>query len=197
MRIRGLVAFIGALAVGQAAHATVLTGTLTTDNSGYVPLGVDYTIPSDGRIYRWDLWADSAHPTALITLGSPNDVFAVGRVSNGDGTTHLDLALPDPAYLWNAVYAPGHTTIFVEAPASFNSCSGATSAGVLCAVSNNVWGDAASLGVNVHDVVNISFSATAIPEPAAWLLMIAGVFGVGGVLRRRRRLLREAQAALA
>ena len=55
----------------------------------------------------------------------------------------------------------------------------------------------AALGVNVQDAVTIHFSASAIPEPAAWLLMLAGMFSVGGALRRRRRMLREAQAVLA
>jgi hypothetical protein len=34
---------------------------------------------------------------------------------------------------------------------------------------------------------NFSFQAVGVPEPAAWALMIAGFAGVGGVLRRQRR----------
>lgn len=201
MRINGFVAFIAALALGQGAQAAVLTGTMTTNNSGQIFPGVDYTIPSDGVTYRWDFFTDSAHPNAIITLGGPNDVYSTGRVSNGDGTTHIDFNTPAPNYVWNASYAPGHTTIFVGADPSFNNCSGATPAGVLCGVSNFVFGDSAPLSVDVKDVVTITFSAasvsgfsaTAIPEPAAWALMLAGVFGVGAALRQRRRMLREAQ----
>ena len=114
MRIFGWLTFIAALALAQAAEAQVLgpgPTTITTDNTGQVIPGADYTILGDGVTYRWDLWADSAHPGALIYLGAPNDLFAVGQVSNGDGTTHFDFALPDPIYTWDPTYAPGHTSI--------------------------------------------------------------------------------------
>jgi hypothetical protein len=38
-----------------------------------------------------------------------------------------------------------------------------------------------------NDVVLTSFSVTAVPEPAAWALMLAGVAGVGAAVRSRRR----------
>ena len=39
----------------------------------------------------------------------------------------------------------------------------------------------------VIDGVTITAAPTAAPEPATWALMMAGVFGVGGMLRIRRR----------
>ena len=196
MRIWGLLTIFATLALGQGVNAAVLTGTMTTNNSGQIFPGVNYTVPSDGLTYRWDFFTDSAHPNAIITLGGPNDIFAIDKISNGDGTTHNAFSATNPNFMWNAIYAPGHTTIFVEADPSFNNCSGAIPAGALCGRTNNVFGDSAALGVNVQDIVTITFSATAVPEPAAWALMLTGVFGIGAVLRQRRRMSREAQPSL-
>lgn len=192
MRIWGLLTIIAALALGQGAEATVLTGSMTTNNSGQIFPGVDYTLPSDGLTYRWDFFTDSAHPNAIITLGGPNDVFAIDKISDGGGATHSAFSASDPGYIWNVVYAPGHTTIFVGAAPSFNNCSAATPAGVLCGETNDVFGDSVALGVNVKDIVTISFSQSAVPEPAAWALMLAGVFSIGAALRQRRHMLRKA-----
>jgi hypothetical protein len=200
MRNWGWVGLVAALALGQAAEAQVLpsvgTVVLTTDSDGQLFPGVSYGIPADGVTYRWDLWSDSAHPDAIIYLGAPNDVFGFGEVGNGDGTTSLGFV--EPTYSWDETQAPGHTSILVRAQAPFSNCFAGTPYGVACALwSSNVWGDDAPLSVNVADVVNITFSSVAIPEPATWLLMLTGAFGVGAALRLRRRSLRDAAPVLA
>src|SRR5882757_8112595 len=76
----------GALtAAGSAGAATLLTCTTgcTVSDGFYF---ADYTVPSDGRAYRWDLWTDT--PGVTINLTSPNETFDIERVSNGDGTFH-------------------------------------------------------------------------------------------------------------
>jgi hypothetical protein len=197
MRFRGLLTIIAALALGQSAHAAQLVGSMTTNNLGQVPFGVDYTVPSDGLTYRWDFFTDSSHPNALISLATPNLVSATEKVSLGNGMTR-NVNIDDPAFTWDVVTSdPGHLSILVSAPASYNTCTAATAAGTICGMTYSIFGDNASLGVNVHDAVTISYIATAIPEPAAWLLMTAGVFSIGAALRQRRRVQREAQAVLA
>jgi hypothetical protein len=203
MRIWGWATLIAALALGQAAEAqpsTVLpptgqTKTLTTDSDGWA-FPIDYGIPADGVTYRWDLWSDSAHPDAMIYLEGPNDVFGFGEVSNGDGTATPQFVAP--TYRWDEIEAPGHTTILVQAQAPFSNCFPGTPYGVACALSASyVWADDVALKVDASDPVTITFSSVAIPEPATWLLMTAGVFGVGVALRQRRRTLRMAPPALA
>jgi hypothetical protein len=165
----------------------------TTDSSG--SLQVDYTVPSDGLTYRWDLWSDPSHPNAMITLAAPNDVNATARTSNGDGTTSFDPVYTLPDFTWNEIVAPGHTEIMVFGPASFNFCAGNTPAGTVCNVNNSIFGDNSYLNVaDVTGAVTVTFASTpiAIPEPAAWALMIGGFLVVGGALRRRRSVARVA-----
>jgi hypothetical protein len=179
----------GALTAASSAHALVLEhcgGGCMTDFSGLL-FDVDYTVPPDGRLYRWDIWSDSAHPDVLINLPSPNETFDTEVVSNGDGTFHNDAFLLSTGFTWSEVQAPGHTTIYTQSlGTNFNRCSGASSAGEICGASFNVWGNGVSLTVNSPERVGIFFSETAIPEPATWAMMLTGFFGLGLVLRRRR-----------
>ena len=46
--------------------------------------------------------------------------------------------------------------------------------------------------VNWGDVRQIEFNAVMVPEPASWLMMLMGFFGLGAVLRRRRGSIRVA-----
>ena len=173
---------------GPSAQAAVLSSCATgclTDSSG--ALKVDYTVPSDGLTYRWDLTTDPSHPTATITLQSPNDVFGIDHVSNGDGTTTMSFESPD--FLFNEVIAPGHTTITVWSDADFNNCASNPAKGTICAADNSVFGNGANLKVaGVDSPVTITFAQTAIgvPEPAVWSLLITGFGGLGWALRRRR-----------
>jgi hypothetical protein len=179
----------GAMAVASAADAMVLEncgGGCMTDFSGML-FNVDYTVPPDGQLYRWDLWTDTDHPDLLINVPHPNETFDTETVSNGDGTFYNDGFLLSPGYTWSETQAPGHTTIYAHNLGSnFNTCSAASPAGEICAASFNVWGNGTSVTVNSAQMVEIFFSQTAIPEPATWAMMLTGFFGLGGVLRRRR-----------
>jgi hypothetical protein len=177
------------ISFGPPARATTLascTTGCTSDASGQFLLGVDYSLPTDGHAYRWDLWSDPSHPTAMITLAAPNDVFSTALISNGDGTTSLNPFYTIPNYSWNEVVMPGHTEIFVWASPDFNFCSSPTPAGTVCSVSNSVWGDNAGLDPHVSNAITIRFTQTPIPEPAAWSLMVGGFLALGWALRRRR-----------
>jgi hypothetical protein len=192
--MRGLAWFVlafVAISFAPAARAAALLNscpTLCTTNSSGILL-VDYTVPSDGQTYRWDLWSDPGHPAALITLDAPNDTSATAKISNGNGTTHTDLFYPPPNFTWNEVVNPGHTVITVSGPANFDFCASNPSAGVACAVDNQIFGDSSFLRVtNIDGPATITFASSpiAVPEPAAWSLMIGGFLALGWALRRRR-----------
>ena len=180
-----LILLVVTMSFGPRAEAAVLnlcTAGCTTDQFG--SLQVDYTIPSNGQAYRWDLWSDASHPTALITLQAPNDIFSMVDTSNGDGTTTQSFTVPD--YRWTEIVAPGHTAITLLSGANFDTCASHPAAGTICSVDNSVYGDSVNLKVDVNAPVTITFASTAIPEPAAWSLLIGGFVILGGALRRRR-----------
>jgi hypothetical protein len=174
----------GALATAGSAGASVLSACTTccTVSGGFD--FVDYTVPSDGQAYRWDLWTGT--PGVTITLASPNETFDTEIVSNGDGTFHNGAFLLGTSYAWSEIQAPSHTTIYTRSlQADFNDCTSSSPAGI-CAANFNVWGNSAALSVDTLNPVTVFFSQTAVPEPATWALMLAGFFGLGAELRRRR-----------
>lgn len=179
-------AAIGSLAV--AGHAAALT--LGSCASGCVTdagslFNVDYTVPADGRTYRWELWTDT--PGVLITLSSPNETFDADTVSNGDGTFHSDAFLLGAGFDWDETEAPSHTTIFTRTLMSnFDHCGPTSPAGEICAAQFNVWGNGAFVSTDSREDIKIFFSSVAVPEPATWALMIGGFFGLGAALRRGR-----------
>jgi hypothetical protein len=174
----------GALTVAGSAGATTLLACATGCTVSGGLYFADYTVPSDGRAYRWDLWTDT--PGVTINLTSPNETFDTELVSNGDGTFHNDAFLLGTGFAWSATQAPSHTTIYTRSlQADFNHCTGSSSAGDICAGSFNVWGNGTLLTVDTRSPVTVFFSQTAVPEPATWALMLSGFFGLGLALRRR------------
>ncbi len=175
----------GALAFAGPAGAFVLTQCLTgcvVDAYGFF---ADYTVPPDGRLYRWDLWTDT--PDVTIHLPHPNETFDTEIVSDGNGAFHNASFLLGVGYAWSEVQAASHTTIYTRTnQVDFNHCTSSSPAGDVCAASFNVWGNGSVLSVNSRTPVTVFFSQTAIPEPAAWALMLTGFFGLGAAVRRRR-----------
>ncbi len=174
----------GTLATAGSAGATLFTCTTgcTVHEGVYF---ADYTVPSDGRAYRWDLWTDT--PGVTIHLTSPNETFDTELVSNGDGTFHNGAFLLGTGFTWSETQAPSHTTIYTRSlQADFDHCTGSSPTGDICAGSFNVWGNGTVLTVDTRSPVTVFFSQTAVPEPATWALMLSGFFGLGLALRRRR-----------
>jgi hypothetical protein len=186
MRLWRSIAFLAALAVGPAAFAQsgsppCLHGCVT-DQFGYVGIGADYTVPTDGLLHRWDIWADN--PSAFISVYTPNEVYGVSETSNGDGTFQFGIFQPS----WSGfeeTSLPGHLVILLRGPKDFDECSSTTPAGVMCSAQNFIWGNGTPLSVSVQDVVHVWSTDSIIPEPSTWLLMLVGAFGLGAALRRR------------
>jgi hypothetical protein len=177
------------LSFAPAARATQLmscTAGCTSDSSGAFFFGFNYTLPTDGHRYRWDLWSDASHPNAMISLAAPNEGFSTDGVSQGNGTTSSTTNFAFPDFLWNEVVMPGHTEILVWASPDFNFCAGNPPMGTLCSVTNTVEGNNASLNPHVSNAITITFASTVVPEPATWSLMIGGFGALGWALRRRR-----------
>jgi len=195
MRKLGLAAFAaaGAMMAGSA-QASLLTecvsGCFVADGFFFA----DYTVPDDGRLYRWDLYTDG--PGVVINLPGPNETFDQERVSNGDGTFHNDAYLSPTGvqYTWSETQTIGHTEIYTQSlQTGFDHCDSTSPAGEICATTYNIWGNGTVLslsrdGVNLRapDNYTVFLKITAIPEPATWAMMIGGFFGLGAALRRRR-----------
>jgi hypothetical protein len=190
MRILGLMAFIGALAFGQSALAAggppCVAGCTASGGSTFLVSNTDYALPDDGLLYNWSFHSDSAHPNVLISVQAPNEIFGLDLISNGDGTFNSVFG-PNPFFTWTQFQQPGFTLIQVRGEASYNNCAGAV-AGALCGYSSNIWGNGTSILVNTNDRVQIfASSSLAIPEPQTWLMMLAGLFGIGAAMRLSRR----------
>jgi hypothetical protein len=56
-------------------------------------------------------------------------------------------------------------------------------------------GGKSTVGIGAERIIEPMDPVSAIPEPATWTVMLIGVFGIGGMLRRRGRLTREAVLA--
>jgi hypothetical protein len=130
-------------------------------------------------------------PSVSVDLASPNEVFSIEKVSNGGGSTHTQIG--GAPYSWQEVIAPGHTVIRVRAAADFNTCGPTSPFGVVCATTQNVWGNGTELkvsrngvGLRDPDAVTVYLTITGVPEPATWAIMLVGFFGIGLALRRRR-----------
>lgn len=181
------------LLAAPAAHAQYTLADCTPLNNCLIVSGggtilKDFTLPADGFTHVNFYKADSDHPDVLIHWSGPNETFTTNIVSNGNGTTH-NVFVGDVPYSFSGDEQPGYSIYRYLIPASFNVCDASTPAGVVCGKTFNVWGNGtAFLGVNTTDRVGIFMSGGIVPEPAAWALMITGLFGVGAALRRRGQL---------
>lgn len=170
----------GAVTLGQC-----LAGCFIPDGN----FAADYLVLSNGQAYQWDLVVSD--PSVSVSLTSPNEVFSIEKVSNGDGTTHTQIG--GAFYSWQEAIAPGHTVIRVRGAADFNTCGPASPFGVVCATTQNVWGNGTELkvsrngvGLRFPDTVTVYLTVTGVPEPATWAMMLTGFLGLGAGLRKQR-----------
>jgi hypothetical protein len=192
--LKSLFAALSLLLVAAPARADIMSNYLNQDRvllpSGYY--SADYTVPSDGKTYSWDFFIQSDDPDATIRLRAPNEVFGAGEIVTATGPFEPVFLMP--AYTFYEVKSPGRVSYIVSAQQGFDHCDDPGPVGSLCRASYYVWGNGTTLEVFSKAPVTVHLSVSAVPEPSAWALMIAG-FGACGVMLRRQRRLRLTQTA--
>jgi hypothetical protein len=150
------------------------------------PYWFDYTLPTDGRLYLWNFSYTSADPNALFTVPIPNEVDEYVTYKTDTGLT------TSFGGNWNfsefqETLTPGLTSILYQAPLAFNTCATAMISDVTpCSSQYNIWGNSDPFGVIGASHLTITETLAAIPEPAEWAMLLAGLGGLGAALRRRR-----------
>jgi len=181
----GIVARIGAAFIvaglPTAASATFDCSECVFDPGVQQSYDYDYVVPPDGRTYRWTIAFTSVDPAATIRLAEPNqtEVFLDYR----DGRFEYD---PNPIFRFDQTLAPGLTTIFVRAPRQFDNCDQPGPDTSPCRATVHIWGNGTMLTVTGNAPIFAAFGESLVPEPAGWLLIIAG-FGAAGIALRARR----------
>lgn len=162
-------------------------------SGGSRPYDMDYSVT--GASEQWDFWLEgNDDPGAVIDLNEPNQVFrrigwkdSSGRISYEDA--------PTQGYSFTKILSPGRLTVLALGVHSYDRCANPLIFGI-CADYNNVWGNGTVLGVNSDRRGILRFSNTVldagsyvgfIPEPSTWAMMLMGFFGLGTVLRARKR----------
>jgi hypothetical protein len=164
-----------------AASASFECDTCVFDPTEQDRIDYDYTVPSDGRTYRWTIMSTSSDPTATIRLAEPNQTEVL--YDYRDGSFIYD---GSPSYRFDQTVTPGLTTILVRAPRSFDLCDEPGSMTDPCRAVVHIWGNGTFLTVAGSAPITATFSESVVPEPASWTLMISG-FGVAGAAMRYRR----------
>jgi hypothetical protein len=192
-RVLAVVCALTVLATGSAAHAAKYLG-LAFDSFGtpFVidptlgPYWLDYTLPTDGRLYLWTFSYASADPNSAFYVPAPNEVDQYFNYKTDDDLTFSTNGPNGMQFQETAT--PGLTSILYQAPLAFNTCATAGTSNVTpCSAQYNIWGNADPFAVIGASPLTITETLTAIPEPAEWAMLLAGFGGLGAALRRRRR----------
>lgn len=184
--LAGVACVVAMACAGQAAaeggYVTPPCGSATQPCNYDPSLGVvylmDFSVPTDGTTQQWDFWLTNGDPSATLSLSSPNETFT--QTFYGNGST--DFSGDVPGYKWSTTSSPGHLSIRVSGPRSYNNCSNPNIVGV-CGVEYFIWGNGTALDVNSDSPGIISWSVATVPEPATWAMMLLGFFGLGAALR--------------
>lgn len=184
---------VAALALwGGPAAAQVLTeyrAGASQASAGTYYLGQSFTIPTAGSFNGFTF---NFYSNANNTAVAPGTLFLYNAAYTG---TPTQLGTPSASllgsatgannvYTFNGVTLSGNTQYFAYSNAASPQVRFGSGgyAGGMGYQANGAGSAFASIGTN-----DINFTVGAVPEPAAWGLMIVGFGAVGGTLRRRRR----------
>jgi hypothetical protein len=200
--MRNLIMIIGAalaLGAGAAQAHTVLDPT-----GDFLPT---YTGPRDADLDVTSFTVDYDPTTQNFMLSatfagtidpSENNVYVIGA-DTGTGTIHPFAALGEPNVVFNQVITLAQTGVATIAghPSLTASISGnafslivpladlPTTGATPVNYGFNLWPETATRAISDFAPQNANLSA--VPEPAAWAMMIAGLAMIGGLLRSRRQ----------
>jgi hypothetical protein len=118
--------------------------------------------------------------TGALAAGNYVLTYQVGALGTGEQSLSATISGAATGYL--DVTAPADNdmdTTFTTYTVDFTTAGGPVTLG-FSATSGGV-------GDNVDVILdNVSITPAAVPEPASWALMLAGISGMGAALRRRR-----------
>jgi hypothetical protein len=155
-------------------------------NFGFGDFAVDYTLPTDGQLYEWDLSFTSADPTATLLLHAPNEIDAF-QVFNSTGSLRGLSGFSAPGMTFQEFVTPGLTKILYQAPLAFNNCPVGPASSVPCGMAFNIWGNGDPFTLDSDAPISLTTTFAAVPEPATWAMLLVGFGALGGALRGRRK----------
>lgn len=192
MRHSNLLAAVAAIATlaGTTASATVIdfnsgSGSFTS----YTESGVTFTASGGGNIEY------SGTPNGTVGLLGSDTPRDPVRADIAGGATFVSVDLgdynADADLLYLDIYSAldvllGHTELLIASSFTGMETLSLSSAGIAYAIFG-----ASAPAINGSSVYadNFTFTSAAgpgVPEPATWMMMLAGFFGLGAALRRAR-----------
>ncbi len=151
--------------------------------------GISVTLSDFVHTYVGDLIASLSHGGVTTQLfarpgvpasffGSSSNLVGTYSFSDGGGSLFQTFANSGNLEVTPGSYSP------LDAFSAFNGMS--ANGDWTLTVSDNAGGDQGSLGGFTLNVNSIG----AVPEPATWALLLLGFFGIGGMMRAKRRIAR-------
>jgi hypothetical protein len=147
-------------------------------------IGFDWTIPDDGVTYKWTFTIDQAGATVFVPGANQVEYFRSRKTATGTDDTY---ASDNFAYRFDRVHNEGSnvTSYFVHAPKGIPYSCDTAAIGETCFLYYRVWNNGQPYSWSgTEGPFKMRISVQAVPEPAAWAMMIAG-FGLLGMWVRR------------
>jgi hypothetical protein len=181
MHIRGLAACaVLAAALGAGvAHADTVKGSFTILNGAPSPSGgtVTFTLNGDGTIAA----------SLTDTSGTNIDGFGFDSVGLNLPESNFSPTAPDNMLNWTDMYGKQNSGFLCKACGVHETWT-IGNPGDFTSVKQALGGGNSSHPFFMFDsTLSQQWAADIVPEPATWAMMLAGLGGLGAMMRRRRR----------